>query len=421
MADEIKQKLKVREVTVPEIKGILLNILKTNIVPFVWGPPGVGKSSIVREIAAEKGWRIIDLRLSLLNPVDLRGLPTVNHVAKEAVWLPPSFLPPENAKDQGLLFLDEINLAPLSVQAAAYQLILDKKVGDYKFPKTWKIVAAGNREVDKANVFKISAPLANRFVHFTVRPDFYSWKAWAENSDIHPTLIQFLALRPQAIFDAPAEAEKAFPSPRSWQFVSDMLTAFSYNEEDNMPDDLVQVVMGAVGEGTGREMIDFFNQFKMQEVTKKLEEFIKTGNLTMPRQTSLRLTIIGAVFEAFVNGKVDQVKYDGFTQKLTGEERATIKEFEEKNADKLAKKYKNPNRMPAGAVQTQLDDALLAEEESEMLIEDGTGFDSPGTVLVVDGNKQEIIGYKKAGKGMLSGLSRGQGFDFPAGSTVTKL
>src|SRR5258706_13195970 len=220
MADtEPKQKYKAREVTVPEIKGILLNILKTNITPFVWGPPGVGKSSIVKEIAREKGWKIIDLRLSLLNPVDLRGLPTVNHVAKEAVWLPPSFLPPQNSQEAGLLFLDEINLAPLSVQAAAYQLILDKRVGDYKFPSTWKIVAAGNREIDRANVFKISAPLANRFVHFTVRPDFYSWKAWADVSNVHPTLIQFLALRPAAIFDPPAEAEKAFPSPRSWHFV----------------------------------------------------------------------------------------------------------------------------------------------------------------------------------------------------------
>lgn len=426
MADEQKkQSFKAREVTVPELKKMLLNILKTNVVPFVWGPPGVGKSSVVKEIARENNWKIKDLRLSLLNPVDLRGLPTVDHERHEADWLPPSFLPKEDTKEVGILFLDEINLAPLSVQAAAYQLILDKQVGEYKFPKTWKIVAAGNREVDKANVFKLSAPLANRFVHFTVRPDFYSWKSWADTAGIHPTLIQFLALRPAAIFDPPADTEKAFPSPRSWAFVSDMLDAFDYDETDNMPDELMQVVMGAVGEGTGRELIEFFNQFKMQELTKRVTDFIQTGNITMPRSTAQRLTIIGAVFDAYAHGKLDQVKYDAFFQKLSGEEQATIKDFEERNADKLAKKFKNPGRMPQGGVQTTLT-GLLTVSDSAMEIEDTSGFAAPGTALVIapDGKKQEIIGYGGVMSGKLTFLQRGTSggpFEFPIGSTVNKL
>lgn len=421
------KKVKRREITVGEAKDILQSVLKTPIVPFLWGPPGVGKSSIVKEIAKEKGWKIIDLRLSLLNPVDLRGLPTVDHKEKKADWLPPSFLPKEDEKEPGLLFLDEINLAPLSVQAAAYQLILDKQIGDYKFPPTWKIVAAGNREIDKANVYKISAPLANRFVHFTVRPDFFSWKTWAKQEGVHEAIIQFLSLRPVAMYEPPVEQEKAFPSPRSWQFVSDMLQAFGYTEDDDVPDALQQVIIGSIGEGTGSEVITFLNSFKMKEVTKKLQQLKDTGKIALPRSTSVRFALIGAVFEEYKHGALSPVHYDAFTNLLMPEEKKTIAEFEKEEAGTLAKKYSNVNRSPSGSARTETVKELGIGETEELFIKDSTGFDAPGIVIAIspDGKTQEMIAYSSVMLNKLTGLDRDtnkQGARrFPVGSTVTKL
>src|SRR5438034_10628840 len=101
------------------------------------GPPGIGKSSIVKQICREKKWNLIDLRLSLLNPIDLRGLPYLDAEKREAVWLKPEFLPSEGT---GILFLDEINIAPIATQQAAYELLLDRKIGNYIFPENWRIV-----------------------------------------------------------------------------------------------------------------------------------------------------------------------------------------------------------------------------------------------------------------------------------------
>lgn len=424
MADETKKGIKQRDITVGEAKVFLDKIFKTDIVPFLWGPPGVGKSSIVKEIAKDNGWQIIDLRLSLLNPVDLRGLPTINHEKGEAKWLAPGFLPKEDTKETGILFLDEINLAPLSVQAAAYQLILDKQVGDYRFPKHWKMVAAGNRETDKANVFKISAPLANRFVHLTIRPEFYQWKAWAEKSSIHPNVIHFLTLRTPAIFDPPSDQEKAFPSPRSWEFVSKMLDVFDYNEEDDVPEELALAVYGCIGEGTGRELVEHLNTNKLKLLTKKVEDFIKTGKLSMPRLTSERLTFIASVFEAYASGKIDQVKYDNFRSHLAAEEKKTLEDFEERNAAKIAKKFKNVTRVPQGDKTTITTEFI--KDSTLLWVADTAKFNSQGTLLIIhpDGKQQNIVSYASKTKDAFGDLQRsstGADIIFPVGSEVNKL
>lgn len=127
-------------------KDHLKILLKDKTPVFLWGAPGLGKSSIIAQICQEWDWELIDLRLSLLSPVDLRGLPYLDHEKKCAVWLKPEFLPNGGHKKQGILFLDELNTAPTSVQIAAYQLVLDRRIGNYVFPEDWRIVAAGNRE-----------------------------------------------------------------------------------------------------------------------------------------------------------------------------------------------------------------------------------------------------------------------------------
>jgi MoxR-like ATPase len=180
----------------------------------IWGPPGIGKSSIVAQTAARFGLGCIDVRLSQLAPTDLRGLPVPeNGMAR---WYPPEFLPRDG---RGILFLDELNMAPPAIQGMAQQLILDRKVGSYAVPEGWFIWAAGNRKEDRAAVFDMPAPLANRFLHLEVEPDFESFKAYALDSGLHEQIIAFLSFRTTLLHRIDPH-QPAWPSPRSWEMAS---------------------------------------------------------------------------------------------------------------------------------------------------------------------------------------------------------
>ncbi len=179
----------------------------------IWGPPGIGKSSIVAQVAARHGLACIDLRLSQLAPTDLRGLPVAE--SGRSRWYPPEFLPTEGA---GVLFLDEINMAPPTMQGMAQQLILDRQVGSYRVPEGWFIWAVGNRDEDRAAVFEMPAPLANRFIHVEVAPDFENC-SYALNRGLHEHIIAFLSFRP-ALLHKSEPLQSAWPSPRSWEMAS---------------------------------------------------------------------------------------------------------------------------------------------------------------------------------------------------------
>lgn len=180
----------------------------------VWGAPGIGKSSIVAQVASGAGIQCIDLRLSQLAPTDLRGLP----VARDGLshWYPPEFLPREG---RGILFLDEINMAPPTLQGVAQQLILDRRVGSYTVPDGWFIWAAGNRKEDRAAVFDMPAPLANRFIHLEVSVDIDSFKSHALEKGFHEQVIAFLSYRPQLLYKMDPK-RPAWPSPRSWELAA---------------------------------------------------------------------------------------------------------------------------------------------------------------------------------------------------------
>ena len=176
----------------------------------IWGPPGIGKSSIVAQIAEQHSIGFVDVRLSQLAPTDLRGLPVPdNGIAR---WFPPEFLPQTG---KGILFLDELNMAPPAMQGVAQQLILDRRVGSYVVPDGWFIWAAGNRKEDRASVFDMPAPLANRFVHLEVEPDFESFKLYALNAEVAEQVIAFLSFRPTLLHKLNPQ-HPAWPSPRSW-------------------------------------------------------------------------------------------------------------------------------------------------------------------------------------------------------------
>jgi len=183
---------------------------KLQLSLMLWGPPGIGKSSIVADVASQHDLRLVDLRLSQLAPTDLRGLPVAENGVSR--WFPPEFLPTDG---QGILFLDEINMAPPAMQGIAQQLILDRQVGSYKVPADWFIWAAGNRKSDRAAVFEMPSALANRFIHLDLVPDFDSFKVWGLRVGLSEQILAFLAFRPTLLHQLDAQ-RPAWPSPRSW-------------------------------------------------------------------------------------------------------------------------------------------------------------------------------------------------------------
>lgn len=208
----------------------------------LWGPPGVGKSAIVAAIAGRQRVPLIDVRLAQMEPTDLRGIPF--RVENRVEWSVPSLLP-DATRDgpRGILFLDEINVAPPAVTAAAYQLILDRRLGDYRVPPGWALVAAGNRQGDRGLTYQMPAPLANRFAHYEIEPDLDDWADWAFDAGIDARIIAFLRFRPELLFqfDA-ARPAAAFPSPRSWEYAHRALAKFADDGEL-----LREALQGAVG------------------------------------------------------------------------------------------------------------------------------------------------------------------------------
>ena len=252
-----------------DITKAIDKLIDAQLPVFVWGAPGIGKSSIVKQIAKEKDMEFLDLRLSLLDPTDLKGIPFFNAETQEGVWAKPSFLP-SDPDSRGILFLDEINTAPPAVQASAYQLILDRKVGEYELPKGWSIVAAGNRENDRGVVYKMPPPLANRFVHFEMEVDFDDWKAWAYRAGIESAIIGYLAYDKSMLFTFdPTSNEKAFATPRSWEYVDSIV-------KSGIESDLI---LDSISGAVGREAAVGYSSFK--KVMKDLPdlESILEGSL----------------------------------------------------------------------------------------------------------------------------------------------
>jgi len=218
---------------------------------FLWGPPGVGKSDVVAQVAAMLKMQLTDVRAVLLDPVDLRGLPTVEN--GEANWCPPAFLPKSG---KGILFLDELNAAPPLVQAACYQLVLDRKIGEYELPKGWVVIAAGNRETDRAVTSRMPSPLANRFVHLDFDVDLDDWISWALNNGVRTENIAFQRFRPELLYNFdPKKNEKAFATPRSITFLSRLIDA-NNGEID------FDLAKGVAGEGYAAEFVGFMNIYK---------------------------------------------------------------------------------------------------------------------------------------------------------------
>jgi MoxR-like ATPase len=250
------------------------------ISTMIWGAPGIGKSSIVQQTAQRHGIGFIDVRLSQLAPTDLRGLPVADQKAHVSRWLPPEFLPQSGA---GILFLDEINLAPPIMQGMAQQLILDRRVGSYQVPEGWFIIAAGNRKEDRAAAFDMPAPLANRFIHLEIEVDLDSFKHYALERGIDEQIIAFVMFRPELLHKL-APQQPAWPSPRSW----DMANLLLKNRMD---------VAAAIGAGAAVEFQAFRELYAQ---VPDLDAVLSNDSAqTWPAEPSVRYaTVVGLTARA---------------------------------------------------------------------------------------------------------------------------
>ncbi len=272
-----------------ELEGYLHRLVQQRLMlsAMIWGAPGIGKSSIVRQVADTNKLDFIDLRLSQLAPTDLRGLPVPKD--DRSAWLPPEFLPTSGT---GIVFLDEINMAPPAMQGVAQQLILDRRVGSYRLPEGWFIWSAGNRKEDRAAVFDMPSPLANRFIHLSLEACLEDFRHYAFTAEFDDRLIAFLSFR-EDLLHKMLEGENAWPSPRSWE----MANALLQSDLD---------IATAVGLGPAAE---FYAYLEILEHTPDLDQVIKGQfKVSFPEEPSLRYaTVMGLVgrckeAEAAING-----------------------------------------------------------------------------------------------------------------------
>jgi hypothetical protein len=255
-----------RTVSPNEAKAAVRFAMKVNRPVFMWGPPGIGKSDIVKQIGDEQGRDVIDVRLSLWEPTDIKGIPYYNTQLNTMSWAPPQELP-SDPESTAILFLDELNSAAPATQAAAYQLILNRRVGTYKLPKGVSIVAAGNRETDKGVTYRMPAPLANRFVHLELRTDYEDWLNWATLNRIHEQVVGYVGFAKQDLYDFdPKGASRSFATPRSWSFVSELLS------DETLPENtLTDLIAGAIGEGLA---VKFMAHRKVAKQMPKPEDIL---------------------------------------------------------------------------------------------------------------------------------------------------
>jgi hypothetical protein len=259
----------------------------------IWGACGVGKSQIVAQVASDLQWQLLDVRAVQLDPVDLRGLPRI--AADQAEWVPPKFLP---TSGKGILFLDELTSAPQMTQAGCYQLVLDRKLGEYRLPDGWVVIAAGNPASERGVHFSMPRPLRNRFVHLDLEPDFEDWSKWALKAGIRPEIIAFLRFKPTLLHDSDATSDmNAWPTPRSWEMASCVLTGFAARQNGGFltgtSEIEAQLLEGTIGQAATIELVAFLRLFR--QLPSIPEILLNPDTAPVPDEPSARIAIATAL------------------------------------------------------------------------------------------------------------------------------
>lgn len=253
------------------LKQVMLHGLETGerIPVMLWGPAGVGKSDIVFEATAElpDEYKVTDLRLSSLNPVDVRGMPY--RVEDGVRFARPFYFPESNERRN--LFLDEINTAPPATQVTAYEIARNYSVGGNPFPQHTLVTMAGNRAKDRGATYSMPKPLENRLLHLDVMYSVPSWLKWASKNDVHPDVMAFIQFRPDLIgSDKPSESS-AFPTPRSWSYLSSLMKT-SEKTGHGTPSEFAY---GLIGSGAATEFEAFV---KLKESLPDVNGILENGN-----------------------------------------------------------------------------------------------------------------------------------------------
>lgn len=297
--------------TVSLLSASYMSVIQNGVSPktlpsvMLWGPPGVGKSQAVRQIAKqienESGKRVdvTDVRLLLFNPIDLRGIPVANEDRTLAVWLKPKIFQMDGSDEAvNILFLDEISAAPQSVQAAAYQITLDRVVGEHRLPDNCIVIAAGNRVTDKSVSFKMPKALANRLLHIEIEGSFESWRRWAVASGINSKVLGYLSFRRDRLFGFDAKNDDlAFPTPRSWEMVSNLLNQVRDDVKGMFP-----MIAGLIGEGTA---IEFRTWSSVYSDLPSMEDIFAGRTRNVPHALDALYAVVSAM-----TGYASEHRYD---------------------------------------------------------------------------------------------------------------
>lgn len=332
------------------LKALERDPLQAKLLPpmMVWGAPGLGKSSILRQAAEDLGIGFIDVRLAQREPVDIRGLPVPGEDGVK--WLVSSDWP-RDPKSRGIILFDEITAADRSLQVAAYEFILDRRLGElYRVPDGWYICAAGNRTEDRAVAATMSSALANRFMHVELGEDVESWVAWARTHDIRPEVIGFIRFRPETLFRQKNEnLERGWPTPRAWERVSRMLDIMQGESEELVR----KMVYGLVGNRAG---VEFMESLKISQSFDDVLKMMTDASVPVkiPERADARYALVSAMGYFLWRGKnEDEEKklIDGFYRialKLSSDfaSMAMIDAIAGKDghpdADKMNKMFLNP-------------------------------------------------------------------------------
>lgn len=272
---------------------LLIDCIQAKLVPFVAGSPGLGKSAIVHAIAEEYNLKVIDVRLSQCDPVDLAGFPKVEN--GKSSYIPMDTFPLDTDKipdgySGWLLFLDEFNSAPIATQAAAYKLVLDRKIGQANLHDHVAIICAGNKDTDGAITNRLSTAMQSRLVHLEIAPDHESWLKWATTKgDIDYRVKAYINFKPDNLyrFD-PDHSDKTFACYRTWEFVSRLIKKWPQIDRKKLP-----LLAGTISEGIAREFLTFCEIF--HDLLTVDEIIANPSGVKVPEEPSTLYALSGSI------------------------------------------------------------------------------------------------------------------------------
>lgn len=295
-----------RELVIALLQGLWRGVAVPPLL--VIGKPGIGKSQAIRELCVEMNISFIDLRLCQLDSCELRGLPMVSE--GKTHWATPNIFP---ADGQGILFLDEITAADKTLQVAAYQLLMERELGEYRLPPGWLVIGAGNDRESKAVATTMSSALTNRFLIVELKPTLNDFLNYGEKRELHRTVQNFLKFRPKLLHCMEGDLQRPWPAPRSWERVSTML---KIAEETGNTKSLSYIVPGLVGIGAGTEFLAFYNA---QTYDQQIRETLIAGKpLRLPEEADQAYAYTQAVITFIAGEKEPEIQFVMFNHFLSG-------------------------------------------------------------------------------------------------------